>query len=202
MMKGLKSVPALVAAALLVCAAGVVADAQAPVESAAPTKVLLVGDSMAWGLGLALKPLIEAEGSSFRFRHKTSDSIRAYAANARMRDDLRKYEPDVVLITLGANEALIPKPEALVNPVKKIVRHVGDKPCYWIGPPMWRNDTGVVKVLEENVTPCKFFNSSPLALERRKDGYHPSKKGSETWARAIVSWLKENPPAAKEGGDE
>ena len=177
------------------------ADAQDPEEAAAPKKFLLVGDSMAWGLGLALKPMMEAEGRSFRFRHKTSDSIRAYAANARMRDDLRKYEPDVVLITLGSNEALIPKPEALVKPVKKIVRHVGDKPCYWIGPPMWRDDTGVVKVLEEHVAPCRFFNSSALEIERRKDGYHPNKQGSETWARAVLAWISENPPA-KESGDE
>ena len=81
-----------------------------------------------------------------------------------------------------------------MEPIKKIVRHVGDKPCYWIGPPMWRKDTGVVKLLEENVAPCRFFNSSPLKLERRKDGYHPNKKGAEDWAEAVLAFIRENPP--------
>lgn len=160
------------------------------------TRVILVGDSMVWELGRAMEPLMEEAGYDFKHRHKTSDSIRSYAANNRMRDDLRKYKPDVVMISLGANEALIPRPDSLIKPIKKIVGQVGDKPCYWIGPPMWTQDTGVVKLLEEHSGPCKFYNSSPLELKRRKDGYHPNKEGSKVWAEAFLAWMKDNPPAA------
>ncbi len=158
-------------------------------------KILLVGDSMAWSLGLEMQPLVEAGGDEFRFRHKTSDSIRAFAANNRLKEDLIKYKPDVVLISLGSNEGLIPKPESLAAPIKKIVAQVGDTPCYWIGPPMWTPDTGVVRVLEENAAPCRFFNSTPLKLDRRHDGYHPSREGSKRWAEAILAWIKANPPS-------
>lgn len=159
----------------------------------APVKMLLVGDSMVWELGRALEPLMEADGYDFRWKHKTSESIRGYAGGNKMREHVRKHSPDVVLISLGANEALIPKPEALVRPIQKIVSQVGDRPCLWIGPPMWTQDTGVVKILEEHVAPCRFYNSSPLELARRKDGYHPNKEGSAVWASALQRWLRDNP---------
>lgn len=180
----------LVVALCLLGAVAAQAEEQAP--SPQPTeRFLLVGDSMAWALGLELRELVEADGHKFRIRSKTSDSIRGYAVNHKMKTDIRSTRPDVVIISLGANEALVPRPESLVHYMERIVKEVGDRECYWVGPPMWREDTGVVKLLAEHTGPCQFFNSSPLELERRSDGIHPNREGSRQWAQQVYTWIKE-----------
>lgn len=156
-----------------------------------PMRYLLVGDSMAWGLALEMKPLVKARGDVFRSRTQVNDSIRGYANRKRIRADLQKYRPDVVLVALGANDVHRAKPEGLAPYVEKIVGALGQRECYWIGPPMWKDDNGLVQVLQNNTGPCRFFDSSPLELSRRRDGIHPNREGSRVWAEAVVRWIEE-----------
>jgi lysophospholipase L1-like esterase len=162
-----------------------------PGDGAVPTRYLLVGDSMAWALGTQLEPLLVERGHKLMTKSQISGSIRGYSRKRakQFRDSVQKYHPDAVIIVLGSNEALVPHPEQLQKPIKSVVEAVGDRKCYWIGPPMWRQDTGIVKLLSDNAGPCKFFDSSVLELERRPDKIHPTPSGSKTWALAVRAWL-------------
>jgi hypothetical protein len=151
-------------------------------------KVLHVGDSMvggSWGLTRALEAKLGAEGAKLVHHTKVSESLTSFDKSPTLRDLLRTHEPDIVIINLGANDALVPHPEAFVKSVQNIVRRVGDRECWWIGPPMWQKDTGIVDVIRDNVGTCRFFDSSKLELERTSDGIHPNERGAAKWADAF-----------------
>ena len=177
---------------------GLPAEADAP-STRKPTRYLLVGDSMAWAIGIELDPLIEARGDKFTFKSKISASIRGWRSGKHIKKTIQRYKPDAVIIVLGTNESQIPYPQHLEDPIKKIVAAVGDRACYWIGPPTWRkgkSDTGVVALLESSAGPCRFFDSIPLELPRRPDGVHPDREGSRLWAKAIFDWIEAHPPGS------
>jgi hypothetical protein len=153
-------------------------------------KVLHVGDSMVGGNGgltKALEAKLKDEGATLVRHTKVSESLTSFDKGPTLRDLLRTHEPDIVLITLGANDALVPHPEVFAKTIQNIVRRIGARECWWIGPPMWTADTGIVRVLRENAGTCHFFDSSPLALDRASDGIHPTDKGGAVWAEAFWS---------------
>lgn len=161
-----------------------------------PRKILMIGDSMVWFLGEAIAPKLEAEGHEFMHLHKASDSLRAwrYQSSGRLKKALRRYDPDVVIIVMGTNDYWYPRIERLLPTVRDTISAVGDRPCYWVGPPMWRPDTGVIDMLARHSSPCRFFDSKPLTIERKRDGIHPTDAGAATWATALHAWLRRNPP--------
>ena len=101
------------------------------------------------------------------------------------------YRPDLVLITLGANELEIPKPEERVKPIKHLVSSLAGRPCVWIAPPVWKPDTGLLKVIRDNVAPCRYLDSNALVhdLPRARDKIHPSTEGRQIWAKIVFDWL-------------
>jgi hypothetical protein len=102
-------------------------------------------------------------------------------------------QPDLVLITLGANEVGNVNPAAHAYAVRNLVRAIGGRPCVWVSPPLWRKDTGIIEVIRENSAPCRFFDSDALVHEpipRGSDHIHPTPEGGAIWADAFWSWLQ------------
>jgi hypothetical protein len=176
------------AAAASVAPAAVTPAGRAP-RSLSGKKVLHVGDSMVggnFGLTRALDAKLTEEGAKIVRHTKVSETLVSFDKAPTLRDLLRTHEPDIVIITLGANDASVPYPEAYAHNVEHIAKRVGDRECWWIGPPSWRGpDTGIVSVLRDNAGPCHFFDSSKLELERTTDGIHPSDRGAVKWADAF-----------------
>lgn len=159
-------------------------------------RVLHIGDSMVgfkFGLTRALGGRFEKEGAHFFSIPVTSAGIQSFEKNTDLDDAIKKTRPDLVLLTLGANNATSPSPEYLVPSIKRVVKKVGVGPgrrCFWIGPPLWKPDkVGFVDVLAKATAPCTFFDSSKLVLERMSDGIHPTNKGGEVWAEAFYAFL-------------
>jgi hypothetical protein len=161
-------------------------------------RVLHIGDSMVgfkFGLTRALGARFEADGAKFFSIPVTSAGIQSFEKNTDLDDAIKKTHPDLVLITLGANNATSPQPKYLVSAIKKVVRKVGvsanpRRRCFWIGPPLWLPDkVGFIDVLDKATAPCTFFDSSKLVLERMSDGIHPTNKGGEVWAEAFYRFL-------------
>lgn len=190
--------------------AGVAAVAPAPSlpeapetssQSAAPsaeelpsgTRVLQVGDSFADALGKELGKLLKAAGLRTSLETKTPSYIGDWAYGPHLKQLLASYDPDLVLITLGANELEIPAPEQRVVPVQRLVTSLGGRPCVWILPPLWKQDTGVMQVIKDNAKPCQVLDSSALVpnLARGRDHIHPSTEGRLRWATAVFDWLRQ-----------
>ncbi len=163
-----------------------------------PYKVVLhIGDSTVGymgGLEKALEKRFKAEGTKrFVFEAVTSASVANFDQSKQYRGLLAQHKPDLVIITLGANDVFLPRPDTLASSVTKIAKRASVVDCVWIGPPTWKKDSGIVDVIREHSAPCRFFDSSLLTLKRRSDGIHPTDEGGETWAALFWPFFKGEP---------
>jgi hypothetical protein len=157
--------------------------------------ILHCGDSMVGGgagLSRGLQEHFKAAGAK-RFIQETfvSASILTFDQQPKYRDLLARHRPDVVIITLGANDVFVPSPSSLLPFVRGIIKKTGARECYWISPPTWKPDSGIVELLKANVAPCKFFDSRNLTLPRAGDKIHPTDKGGGMWADLFWTALSE-----------
>jgi lysophospholipase L1-like esterase len=158
-----------------------------PVSLAGKT-VLLIGDSMAEGIGWFLRGKVEAANATYVGEPWCSSTTCSWQGTGRLREMLERHKPDIVFIALGSNEIFIKQPEARAPIIRQMVQEIGDRPAYWIGPPSWKPDKGIVRVIEENFQPGHFYNSNDLVVPRRKDGAHPTYEGYQTWTELIWNW--------------
>lgn len=157
------------------------------------TRVLQVGDSFADALGIELGKLLKQSGLRTSLETKTPSYIGEWAFGPTLPKVLSSYDPDLVLVTLGANEVEVPVPEQRTRAVQRLVKVLGGRPCVWILPPLWKRDTGVMQVIKDNAKPCQVLDSSELvpSLPRGRDRIHPSTEGRLIWANAVLDWLKQ-----------
>jgi lysophospholipase L1-like esterase len=155
------------------------------------TRVLQIGDSFAAALGGELSKLLRDAGLRSSLEFKTASYIPNWSYEGDVPKFVSSYRPDLVLITLGANEIEIPKPEERIKPIKHLVGTLGGRPCVWILPPLWKPDTGLLKVIRENVAPCRYLDSNALVhdLPRGRDKIHPNAEGRQIWAKVVFDWL-------------
>jgi len=167
----------------------------APESVASPlpkgTMVLQIGDSFAAALGIELGKLLKGAGLRSALEYKTASYIPNWSYEGDIPKFVSTYQPDLVLITLGANEIEIPKPEERVKPIKHLVSVLGGRPCVWVAPPLWKPDTGLLKVIRDNIAPCRYLDSNALVhdLPRGRDKIHPNPEGRQIWAKIVFDWL-------------
>jgi hypothetical protein len=164
-----------------------------PAEPELPkgTLVLHVGDSFAAALGIPLGKRLKEAGMRYVLEYQTASYVPTWAFGEDLPKFIGRYNPDFVIVTLGANEIEIPNPEQRAGAVKRLVKELGDRPCLWILPPLWKKDTGFMKVIADNAAPCRCLDSTVLMgdLPRKRDKIHPSDEGRERWADAVMTWL-------------
>lgn len=160
------------------------------------TSVLLAGDSMVGVrccLSNALEARFRAEGARFTSDAWSKVTTATYDHDARFATLLKKTNPDLVLISLGTNDVYVPHPESLGASVAAIAKRVGARDCYWLGPPTWNGDTGIVEVIRRYAAPCKLFDASGMPLERIRDGVHVTDSGGAEWARRFWEAFRPTP---------
>jgi hypothetical protein len=150
--------------------------------------VLLVGDSMAEGVGPWLQKKVEAVGGRFINAQERSSTIVWWQGSGKLRELMTRHQPDAVFIALGSNEIFLEQPALRAPLIKQMVEELGQRPGYWIGPPCWKPDSGLVHVIEENFQPGHFYNSNDLQVPRAPDGKHPTTQGYQTWTELVWNW--------------
>lgn len=168
-------------------------DAARPPRSFAGKTVLHVGDSMVGGSGgltRALEAKFAAAGARFTRETSVSESIASFDLKGKPSALVASTKADVVILTLGANDVFLPHPEVLAKHVARIAQRIGTRECWWMAPPLWKPDTGVVAVIEAHAAPCRFFDASGLSLPRASDGIHPTDKGGAIWADAFWDFVQ------------
>lgn len=155
------------------------------------TLVLHVGDSFAAALGIPLGKRLKDAGVRYVLEYQTASYVPTWAFGEDLPKFVGRYNPDFVIVTLGANEIEIPNPEQRAGAVKRLVKELGDRPCLWVLPPLWKKDTGFMKVIADNAAPCRCLDSTVLMgdLPRKRDKIHPSDAGREVWADAVMAWI-------------
>jgi len=160
------------------------------------TTVLHVGDSFASALGIALNRELKRAKIHGVLHYKTSSFIPTWAYGKDVPKYLRESRPDLVLISLGANELATPQLEQRAVMVRRLVGMLGGRPCVWIAPPLWHGKNvsdALLTVIRDNCAPCRYMDSNVLVpeLPRVKDGVHPAIEARDDWARLVLRWLAE-----------
>ena len=150
--------------------------------------ILLTGDSMSEGIGWSFKEKVEAAGGKLIVQPWYSSTTVGWGAERRLSQYIERYHPDIVFIALGSNEIFTTDLPNRAAAVRSITAELGEIPAYWIGPPSWKPDKGIVRAIEENFRPGYFYNSNSLVVPRRKDGAHPTVEGYVTWTDLIWKW--------------
>jgi lysophospholipase L1-like esterase len=157
--------------------------------------VLQTGDSMVGGgLCRALQPRFAVEGTKFIRDVWESGSIENFGDSDRLPKLIAKHDPDLVLLTMGANDVGGNVTDYLGKKIDKIVAmtqkgHARD--CVWIGPPKWRvNGKPVIDMIKAHVAPCVLFDSTDIEMQRKPDKVHPDEKGGDQWAVAFWHWFR------------
>jgi lysophospholipase L1-like esterase len=175
--------------------------ATAPAASKLPlpkgTTVLHVGDSFADALGKDLKKELQKRDIKNVLKYQEATYIPEWAGfKMGFAQLLAAHDPDFVIITLGGNELAMPDPTKRADPVRRLVKQIGERPCIWIAAPLWEKapNTGLLEVIKNNCAPCLFVDTNELIdnLERLDDKIHPTIPERRRWARYMIRWLESN----------
>lgn len=161
------------------------------------TVVLHVGSSTATALGRDLKRELESNGVKCVLEGTDATYIPQWAGPSMgLKKHIEKNNPDLVIVSLGGNETAVPNPEVRADPIQRIVKIIGNRPCVWVGTPRWKavRHTGILDVIQANIAPCVFVDSDLLApnLKTIADGVHPTVPERRRWARRMLQWLQYN----------
>ena len=167
------------------------AKAEEPPPIPEGTTVLHIGDSMAGALGIALNEELKNAKVKGVLRFKTASFIPTWAWGTDIPILLARHNPDLVLVTLGANEVAIKDPEIRAKTIQKLVGRFEGRPCVWIAPPLWAGDTGLLPVIQRNAAPCRYMDTNALIkdMPRVSDKIHPTIPARKQWAKVVVEWL-------------
>ncbi len=159
------------------------------VPAAKAKRVLHVGDSMVPLVGFYLRPAVKANGGMYWIDSEESTSTLSWDNDRALQKAMYKYDPQLIIISLGSNELFDPKPQRRAAAIRGLVKDTRGRTCLWIGPPAWKKDTGFIEVLKANLGHCRFFDSVAMKLPRMPDGRHPSWTGGHRWAVAVWKML-------------
>ena len=164
-----------------------------PVQGAVDTtrqRFLLIGDSMGEYLRLRLNDYCNKNGHTMESVIWYSSSTEYFGTCDTLTHFIETYKPTYILLTLGSNELFIKNiKEKREDYVKHILAEVGNIPYIWIGPPNWKEDTGINDLIVENVGAGHYFESKKLSYERGSDHAHPVKSSAYKWMDSIAYYL-------------
>ena len=162
-----------------------------PVETdTVPKTILFIGDSMLDGLSPRLAAYAKENGHTLYTVVWYSSTSEFWGNSSKLREYIKKLDPDYVFISLGANEMFVKDiAEKRDKYVKNIIRDLGSIPYVWIGPPNWKEDTGINDLVAANVGPGHFFKTKGMKFPRMKDGAHPTHEAAIGWMDSVARWM-------------
>lgn len=174
-------------------------------------RVVLIGDSLGVGLRKPLASLAEASrvelfpqacgGTMIRQWTKERTAYPPHDTASTRRCDfglgyVRDARPDVVLISLGTNDAYAPVATIQdelgdVRALVQAIRQMGATPV-WVDPPHLAKapHEGQMRQLIATAD-VVHFPSYELGIEMGGDAIHPTGAGYARWADALWTWLTE-----------
>ncbi len=162
-----------------------------PVETdTMPKTILFIGDSMLEGLSPRLAAYCAKNNHELYTVIWYSSTSEIWGSCDTLSTFIRRFDPDYVMVCLGANELFIRDIKSKRDRyVKNILSQIGDRPFLWIGPPNWKADTGINELIESNTEEGEFFLSDGMTFQRKKDGAHPTAASAREWMDSVVRWM-------------
>ena len=153
-------------------------------------KFLFIGDSMLEYLRIRLNDYAKKNGHTVQTVIWYSSSSLWYGTCDTLKHFIDKYEPTYVVVSLGANELFIKDIKTNRDTmVQHIINQIGDRKYLWVGPPNWKDDTGINELIVEKAGKGHYFESKKLKMDRKKDGAHPVQASAFVWADSIAKFM-------------
>lgn len=159
------------------------------VDTASQT-ILFIGDSMLEGLSPRLAAYAKHNGHKLYTVIWYSSTSEIWGETTKLAEYIKKYKPTYVFICLGANELFVRDISSKRDKyVKNIISQIGSLPYVWIGPPNWKEDTGINDLIATNVAQGTFFLSNGMHFDRASDGAHPTRSSAILWMDSVARWM-------------
>lgn len=163
--------------------------ATVPVDTASKT-ILFIGDSMLDGLSPRMAQYAKQNGHTLYSVIWYSSTSKTWGDSDKLKHYISTIKPDYIFICLGANELFVRDIRAKRTKfVRRMLADIGNIPYIWIGPPNWKEDTGINDMLMAETAHGSFFLSKDLTLARSSDGAHPTKAASADWLDSVMRWM-------------
>lgn len=157
-----------------------------------PQSLFIFGDSMTFNLALRLAQYAKANGHTIHSVNWDSSNTKIWADHDTLSYFINKFKPTQIFISLGSNEVYFKNPETRAPYIKKILEVIDTVPYVWIGPPNWKEDTGINDLLSRMCRRGSFFRSEGMEFKRKKDNIHPTRESSALWVDSIMRWLPQS----------
>ncbi len=155
-----------------------------------PQRILLIGDSMAYTLMFRAQNYCTANGHDLKVVSWVSATSKTFASCDTLEYYVNEYRPTFIIFVIGANEMF--KRDAMSRGVyfDNIVQQCCGVPVVVVGPPNWRQDTGINDVMMGKFGPRQFFLSKALRYTRISgDVVHPDRASGSMWMDSISTWI-------------
>jgi lysophospholipase L1-like esterase len=186
----------LLYAGLLVAAGvGLVRAFRGPRIERGKTRLLMIGDSLAEGLGPPLQSLARESNVEFARLSRGGTRIDQWAGSRVLAEKIETFKPTMILVSLGTNDEYMSGgsvPERQAPYLERLLTRLQSQNAevVWIGPPrLPRATQGVVALIRKTIPSSHYFASDRLTIPRGPDGLHPTVRGYAGWAGAIWRWL-------------
>ena len=155
-----------------------------------PQSILFIGDSMLEGLSPRLAAYAQFNGHKLNSVIWYSSTTEVWGSCDKLAGFIAKHHPSFIVVCLGANELFVRDIIAKrTKYVDNILSQIGSIPFVWIGPPNWKQDTGINQLIASKTGPGSFFRSDGMHFDRTKDGAHPTRRSAELWMDSVASWI-------------
>jgi lysophospholipase L1-like esterase len=155
------------------------------------TRVLLLGDSHAQGLGPPMAALALGCSTPFAHRAVVGSHVTQWAQDSWLLPALASIYPTVVLVSLGANDFLRTDPANVSAGITALVSqlHAAGVRVLWIAPitEPFPDKIGVGAMWQASVE--DWYDSTKLEIPRYGDGTHATPAGYKTWAGELWPWM-------------
>lgn len=151
--------------------------------------ILFFGDSMLEGLCRRLIDYAVENGHELHTVIWYSSTTQIWAETDTLQYFINKYHPTFLMTCLGGNELSVRDLDRRNSFIKSIIKKMDRYPFVWIGPPNWKEDTGINDLIIKNVGKARYFDSRQLHLERGNDHAHPTYQAATIWMDSVASWL-------------
>jgi hypothetical protein len=157
-----------------------------------PQRIFFFGDSMLEGLSRRMEQYAAENGHELLSLIWVSSTTKIYAEHAdTLIHFMRKFQPTYIIICLGGNELFVKDLKQRDSYIKTIIQTIDTIPYVWIGPPNWKEDTGINDLIKTNASD-KFFLSKNLDFRRADDGMHPTYVSAAKWLDSVAFWMRDS----------
>ena len=153
-------------------------------------RILIIGDSMLEGLGPRLNDYCEENNHTLGQIVWYSSNSKWYGSCDTIPHFIERFKPTYIILAIGSGDILAYNAIIERKPyVEKILEQVKGYKYIWVGPPNWREDSGINELIKNSVKEGTFFLSKDLSFERVSDGVHPTRESASKWMDTIASFI-------------